>query len=160
MNPKVRNKFSKRTPVILHSTGEDLTQQHFREEVSINNIIAKYNKTGVINHVSRNRLRFGEFRDLAEHITDIDKVTKAQQSFETLPATLRNEFGNSIEGFFKFVKNPANNEQLIKWGILDPIPPSPETPKTAQQFAGEPSPQSTKSGNIKKTPKISSEEPS
>lgn len=145
LNPKIRNKFSTFAREPFVSTAPDRTQQHLRDEVNINNIIAKYNKTGIIEHVTRNRLKYGEFADLADYATNLDKVAKAQQSFETLPATLRNEFKNSIEGFFEFIRKPENKEQCVKWGIFDP----PKDPKPAAPAAGEPSPQSTKTGKIK-----------
>jgi len=154
VNPKIRNKFSTYAREPFEAKGIDPAQQHFREEVNINNIIAKYNKTGVITHVAKTRKRFGDFKDFADLLPDLDRVTKAQQAFEELPATIRNEFGNSIEGFFKFIKNPANEEQCIKWGIFDP---PKDNPTAVLQPAGEPSPQSKKSGDLKKSKKINEE---
>lgn len=151
MNPKIRNKFSNIDPVYAPVGEEDKTQQHFRDECNINQIIAKYNKTGIIQHVSRNRQRFGEFMDLADHAINLDKVAKAQQSFDQLPSAIRNEFGNSITGFFEFIKKPQNKQQCIDWGIFDA---PKENPKAAVQPAGVPSTElnqgSDKKGSFKK----------
>lgn len=159
MNKKIRNKFSQYAREPFVSKAEDKVQQHMAAEVNINNIIARYNKTGIAPAVSAVRKRHGEFRDLADHLTDMDKVAKAQQSFAQLPSALRNEFGNSVEGFFRYVKNPANNEQLVKWGILDPKVLE-KSPTAAPQPAGapshEPAPGSKKDGSLKK-PKIHQE---
>lgn len=156
MNKLIRNKFSKIDRVQPPTDEDDKTQQHLRDEVNINQIIAKYNKTNVITHVSKNRQRFGEFLELADHAVNLDKVAKAQQSFDQLPAQLRNQFNNSIEGFFSFIQRPENADQCVKWGIFDP--PPQKIPNDGIPSAGEPSPQSTKKGNIKKSPSIPSEQ--
>lgn len=149
MNARIRNKFSQYERKAFVAKGEDPAQQHFREEVNINNIIAKYNKTGLITHVSKTRKRFGEFKDFADLLPDLDRVTKAHQAFDDLPATIRNEFGNSIEGFFKFIQNPANNEQCVKWGIFDPPKKEVGDSTLSRPKPPEAAPQSTKTGKIK-----------
>lgn len=154
MNSLIRNKFSKPVRVLSLPKGEDRTQQHFREEVNINQIIAKYQKTNILTHVTKNRVRFGEFLELADHAVNLDKVAKAQQSFDQLPSQLRNQFNNSIEGFFSFIQKPENKDQCIKWGIFDP----PKEAKVGTPTAPEPSPQSTKTGNLKKSKTIQPEQ--
>lgn len=163
MNSKIRNKFSTYAKEILSLDPEnDPCQQHFREEVKINNIIAKYNKTGIISHVAKTRKVFGEFRDLADGIQDLDKVVKAQQAFDTLPPPLKKEFGD-IKGFFEYLGNEKNHDQLVQWGIFDaPSPTFQNTPTPGHPGGGssisEPSPGSKKDGSPKKTPKISTDE--
>lgn len=123
--PKVRNRFSDRVSVIAME-GESKTQQHFREVVDINNILARYRKTGIIDHVSRARERYGDLTELADYAVNMDKVAKAKQAFEMLPAELRNQFNNSIPGFFSFIQDPKNKEKCIEWGIFNkPIEPKP-----------------------------------
>lgn len=148
---KVRNRFSDRVAVIAME-GESRTQQHFRESVDINNILAKYRKTGIIEHVKRAKERYGDFSELAEYGKNMDKVAKAQQSFEMLPAELRNQFQNNIPKFFEYIQKEENKEQCIKWGIFD----APKEPKAGTPAAADPAPQATKNGNMKK-PKVTTE---
>lgn len=155
---KIRNKFSPRVAYIAMSADDGRTQQHFADEVDINRILAKYRKTGVIEHVKRAQERYGDFTDLANYATNLDKVAKAKQSFEMLPAELRNHFKNSIQGFFEFVKDPENIPQMQKWGFFEKKPNEPGDSTLSPAKPAEPAPQSTKAGNIKKTPAIKNQE--
>lgn len=139
---KIRNRFSERVAYIALQ-GPGRTQQHFRDQVDINNIFVKYRKTGVIEHVKRTQERFGDIRDLADYTQDLDKVAKAQQAFEMLPAELRNQFKNSISGFFEYIKNDENRPQLEKWGFVNK---KPEEPKAGTPAAAEYSPEAKKTG--------------
>lgn len=141
----VRNRFSERVAVIAME-GESRTQQHFKDQVDINRILAKYRKTGVIEHVKRAQERYGDFAELAEYGMNLDKVAKAQQAFEMLPATLRNKFNNSIPGFFTYIMDEANFDDCVKMGIY-------EAPKAGTPAAAAPdlNAQATKSGAQKKT---------
>lgn len=148
----VRNKFSPRVAVIAPEDPDGgLTQQHFKEAVDINNILAKYRKTGIMEHVKLAKERYGDFTELGEYAVHLDKVAKAQQAFESLPAELRNQFNNSIPGFFEYVMKEENYDQCVKWGIFDPKEPKAGTPAAA-----DPAPQATKSGSMKK-PKVTPE---
>jgi len=143
---KVRHRFSERIAFIAPWADDDRTQQHFLHQVNVNNIVAKYRKTGIVEHVKRAQARYGDFSELAEFATNMDKVAKAQQGFEALPAAIRNEFKNSIPGFFEYIQDPKNREQCEKWGIFNKKPDAPAEPVPAG---------SKKDGSIKKSPKIS-----
>jgi len=147
--PKIRNKFSPRVPKIFNSQKADRTQQHFAREVDINNILAKYRKTGTIDHINQTKLRFGDFRDLADFCGDMDKITKAQQAFDHLPSSLRKEFGNSPSDFFAYIGKEENFDKCVQMGIFNarkeikaPAEPTPEPVP----------PGSKKDGSPKKTP--------
>lgn len=138
MNPKIINKFQLEKivrPIV--TGGEDKCQQHFKDECDINKIIAKYNKTGILQHVTKARAMYGDFTQFAPFAENMDKVAKATQLFDDLPAELRNHFGNSIPGFFNFITQEKNRQQCIEWGIFDPPPkkeePQAPTPPSAAQ---------------------------
>lgn len=93
------------------------TEQHHKKECDVNFIIAKYDKEGIIKHVSRFEAKFGDmtgvdFKEMQ------DTVAKAKTSFNNLPANLRKRFGNSPEGLLSFMENPANRQEAIKLGII------------------------------------------
>lgn len=146
----VRNKYSPRIAVIAPADPDGgLTQQHFKEAVDINNILAKYRKTGIIEHVKLAKERYGDFTELGEYAVHLDKVAKAQQAFESLPAELRNQFKNSIPGFFEYIQKEENFDQCVQWGIFE----KPQEPKAGTPAAADPAPQATKTGAMKK-PKV------
>lgn len=124
--PKVRNRFSPRVAVIHRHDGVTRTQVHFQDGCNINNILKKYKKTGVIEHVNRARAMYGDFSEYKDVAQNLDKTAKAVQLFESLPAELRNEFKNSIPGFFEFVGDAKNFDRCVELGIFDkPAPPPP-----------------------------------
>lgn len=149
-----RSKFSPRVAVIAMSADDGRTQQHFKDQVDINRILAKYRKTGVIEHVKRAQARYGDFTELAEYAQNLDKVAKAQQAFESLPAELRNKFNNNIPGFFDYIMQPENFDECVKMGIYE----KPKEPMAGTPAAAEPAPQATKSGVMKK-PRVQSPPP-
>lgn len=132
--PIVRNKFSpvQKKPAVVADDGR--TQQHFKDQCDINILLAKYRKTGIMEHVTRAKERYGDFTQYGSDLAaDLDRVAKAKQTFEMLPAELRNQFKNSIPGFFNFVQDPKNFDQCVKWGIYDKpqevvAPPSQSKP--------------------------------
>lgn len=156
MRRVVRSKFSGRVGVVARHLEDGRTQRHLGRATDINNILAKYRKTGVIEHVKRTQERYGDFTMLADFAGNLDMTAKAQQAFEALPASLRNQFGNSIPDFYAFVSNPENKEQLRKWGMLKAAPDEPAAVPAAAKPA-EPAPQATKSGAIKKSKVIQPE---
>jgi hypothetical protein len=123
---RVRSRFDQRVAVIHPHDDVSMCQKHFQDECNINNILKKYRKTGIIDHVTKARLVYGDFNQYKDAAQNLDKVAKAQQLFEQLPAELRNEFKNSIPGFFDYISQAKNFDQCVAWGIFDKPAPAPE----------------------------------
>lgn len=98
-----------------------LTQQQFKDECDINNIIRQWDSQGILTHVN---VHNGEYADLSSYSNDyhenLNIITQAQQTFMTLPATLRDEFKNDPGNFLDFVGNPDNRDKMAEYGLLDP----------------------------------------
>lgn len=126
---KFRHKFSvvESKPLARPPSGNSRVQQHFKDEVDINNILAKYKKTGVITHVARARKLYGDFTQVKDVAEAMDVSARAKSIFEELPAEIRNRFKNSIPGFFEYIGKEENLEECYKLGIYDrPKAPEPE----------------------------------
>lgn len=151
-----RTAYTGRPPrVTLECKDESLTKQSFTESCDINNIMAKYQKTGVIDHVNEYGERYGEATAVDFH-SAMNVVTRAQEMFNDLPSSIRNKFANDPAQFLEFVQNPANSDELVKLGLahrnadvapatpqpgpVDPVPaPAPEAPAAPPQSSpGEP----------------------
>jgi len=89
---KVRSQFSERVPVRL-KCGPSLTQQHFAEEVNINNIVAKYRNGGGM-PMATNKQEFG-YATSQSFTEAMFLVAKATEEFGKLPSEVRNHFDNS-----------------------------------------------------------------
>jgi len=123
---KIR-KFGDRSAVKQH-IGEDesRTQQHMLAETDVNNIMAKYQKTGILTHVARYAGEYGDFSGVPDYKTGLEMVMAADEMFSSLPSSIRERFGNDPAKFINFATNPDNIEDLRKLGLA---PPEAEPPK-------------------------------
>lgn len=117
------------------------TKQSFAQESEINNIMAKYEKTGLIDHV-KNHGGYADMPAGLEYQDALQLTIDAQIAFDELPANVRREFGNDPFEFLAFVENPENIERMAELGLLeadddlsppevDPGPAAPVEPAPA-----------------------------
>lgn len=107
-------------------TGLSMTKQSFKTECDINHLLKRYQKTGLIEHVSKHNGDYSDLYDVTDYHTAINIVLDAQNSFNTLPSSLRSQFNNDPAIFLDFVSNPENSQKLIDMGLANPIAPQPE----------------------------------
>lgn len=121
-------------------------QQHQKDEVDINQIMARYVKTGVIDHVAQYKGQYTENRETDYH-SAMNLITRADQMFLDLPSQVREKFSNDPGKFLEFVENPDNHSKLTEMGLTTSQPitkpdtevsPSP-TPSPVGQQANTPS---------------------
>jgi len=111
-------------------TQPTLTQQHSKDEVDINNIMARYVKTGVLDHVSKYQPQYIETTQCDYH-ESMNIIRKADEMFLDLPATVRKKFDNDPGKFLTFVENPENHSKLAEMGLTKtPISPPGDNPPT------------------------------
>ena len=111
-------------------TGEvmpSMTKQSFKAECDINNIIKSFKQTGMVQHINE-RAAAGAFLDLPEGIDlqeALNTVAVAEAAFMSLPAKIRDRFGNDPEQFLNFIHDPKNEAEARELGLLNPLPPEP-----------------------------------
>ncbi len=101
-------------------TGEvetSLTKQEFLEESEINNILAKYEKTGLIDHVKQHS-GYADMPSGLDFQMASQMTIEAQIAFDELPAAVRREFNNDPFEFLEFVADPDNVERMGELGLL------------------------------------------
>lgn len=103
--------------------GPSMTQQSFKKECDINQIIAKHEKNGTLSEflmASRQERpgTYGDFSDSVAYDEALNMVSAANQRFDALPARLRERFSNSPSEFLKFINNPKNADEAVELGIL------------------------------------------
>jgi phage internal scaffolding protein len=118
-------------------------KQSFKDECDINNIMAKYRKTGALTHVNEHSSRYG-FATSQDFREAMEIVTTAKEMFEDLPAHLRQKFGHSPEAFLEFVQDPDNSEALYEMGLAERAvevqtqePAPEEAPKVSEESLAE-----------------------
>lgn len=106
---------SRSTGVVMRSRG--VTKQSFRDECDINNIMKKFEKGQMVNHVNKHRGSYGDF-DVVDYQSAMNTIISAQESFASLPAKVRARFNNDPAGFLEFVGNPDNRDEMVKLGLI------------------------------------------
>ena len=69
-------------------TDKSLTKQSFTKECDINTILAKYQKTGAIDHVNKHEAQYG-FATSDTFTESMQIVAKGNTMFEELPSSIR-----------------------------------------------------------------------
>lgn len=122
-------RFGDRHRVSIETGDQTHVQQNLRDETDINRIMSKYRKTGVLTHVSSAVGQYGDFSDVPDYKTGLERIYGAQDLFMSLPATIRDRFNNDPAKFIEFTTDEKNIDELRSMGLA---------PKKAQAEAERP----------------------
>ncbi len=95
------------------------TEQAHKNQCDVNRIIEKYDKRGIITHVSKFEAKFGDLTGL-DFKSMQDQVANAKSMFSNLPGEIRALFENDPANLLTFMENPDNRDEAIKLGLIDP----------------------------------------
>jgi len=152
----IRSAYGEKQKVTI-TTLDARTEQCHREECDINKIIAKYDRTGVLNHVNDFEARYEDLTGL-DYQTMLNTVANANSMFEGLPSEIRNQFDNEPQKFISFMDDENNNNAMYEMGLKqrpiseqigsesDPISNGNEQPQS-----GENAPQAKEASKTSKT---------
>lgn len=112
--------------------GPGRTKQSMKEECDVNNIVARFDLTGLLDHLAEGVPVYEDVSELGDYRTALDNVRAAQEYFDGFPAAVRAEFGNDVARFMTYLSG-ASEADLRKLG-LDVLerrgsPRSPDTRK-------------------------------
>lgn len=96
---------------------KEVTDQQFADQVDINEIVAKFQKTGQISHLNKMQGMIADVSEIPDLLESMQTVTRAQQTFAQLPAVLRDRFGNSPVQLINFLQDPANDQEAVSLGL-------------------------------------------
>lgn len=96
------------------------TQQQFKEQCDINNIISKYKKTGMITHLAQKQGVFADVSKIKDYHQSLQKVLDANAAFNLLSAEVRARFQNDPAQLLQFLQDPKNYDEGVKLGLLTP----------------------------------------
>jgi phage internal scaffolding protein len=128
-----RTAYGERKRVVSSIVGESMAKQSFKNECDMNRIIAKFRKTGMIDHIRENGGRFIDVPEDLDFQTAQNVMAKATSMFEELPSDLRKKFDNDVQTFMDYVNNPENEDGMRQLGLLKPKAPEvvPEASEAA-----------------------------
>lgn len=134
---KFNTPYGDRVRVQAEPVGESLTQQHFKKETDIVEIIKKHDRTGIIEHVARGVAQYGDYSEVNEYREALEMVNSATANFMNLPGKIRRMFDNDPGAFFEFATDPKNEAKMQEMGLAEkPTMSAPDllpeaTPETA-----------------------------
>lgn len=95
-----------------------MTEQHFKDECDINNIVAKAKVTGVLPSGNREPL-FGDFEKFPKNLQErFDLYNEASERFLELPSSLRKRFDNNPANLLDFLRDSSNFDEAVSLGLL------------------------------------------
>lgn len=104
-----------------------LAQQQFLEETDINEIVRRFGVTGQV-PVSTRMPMAEDFVGITDYHTAMNAVRAGQESFDGLPAEVRERFDNDPGRFVEFCLDPKNLDEAVSLGLAPakPVVPTPE----------------------------------
>jgi phage internal scaffolding protein len=115
--PRIR-RFYEREPQFATIGDISMTQQHMKDECDINNIMAKYQKTGLITHVAKYQGIYDDFTVMPDFKTAMDTMMDAQEMFLSLPSDIREKFDNDAGAFVEFATDSRNYDEMVDLGLV------------------------------------------
>lgn len=102
---------------------KSLTQQNFKEECDINNIVKKYEQRGFYENVNPIQPTYGDFSHVNDYLDALNRVSTAEEEFMALPADVRSRFANDPGQLIEFLNDEKNRDEAIKLHLIpEPTP--------------------------------------
>lgn len=110
-----------------------MTKQSFKDECDINNIVKRFEATGIVDHLNLKAAE-GVYQDLPDPIDlqgALDVSRHASEAFAALPAVLRAHFDNDPVKFLDAVAYPTEATQnlFIEHGLATHLKPPAKAPE-------------------------------
>lgn len=97
------------------------TQQSFKEESDINEIVRRFGLTGEM-PTDLEMPQSGDFSEAPDFQTAMNMVRAAQEEFMRVPAHIRAEFGNDPQRLMSFLEDEDNRAKALKMGLIQAPP--------------------------------------
>lgn len=124
-----------RKKVVTVNDKPSKTDTSFKDQCDINKIMAKFKKTGQINHLAKRQGVFADVSQMPDLLQYNEKLTELKSTFGHVPAAARKKFDNDPLKMANWLKDPANKEEAIKLGLL--VAPPQEAGETKPEGAVE-----------------------
>lgn len=121
-----RSAYGPKLKVTLDFKLPSRTKQSFKDECDINLIMARYEKTGLLEHINRGEPQYADLSEL-DFMSAMNMVAEAREVFAALPSKLRDRFANDPARLLAFLDNEDNRAEAITLGLVPP-PPAAATP--------------------------------
>jgi len=123
--------------IVTINNKKTMTQQQFKDQCDINNIIKTYKHTGEL-PLSQKVGKFLDVSNVQDYQTSLNTIIEASQAFENLPSNIRSRFANDPQKLISFMEDATNQEEAIKLGLINNKNEQTQTNETIIQQASQP----------------------
>lgn len=102
----------------VDASSDGRTKQSFKDASDINGIVGRYRKTGLLPRLQRVQPVFADVSNVTDFHSVLNRVRRAQEAFESIPAVVRSKFGNRVENLVAYLQDPKNLDEAIESGLL------------------------------------------
>ena len=100
--------------VALKCEDETMTQQQYKKEQDIKEIIKKYGATGLLNkNIMANDPKFDDVSNIIDYQDAANKIAKAQQEFDQMPHELKEKFNYNPAKLLDYLNKSENLQEAI-----------------------------------------------
>lgn len=129
--PKFFTRYCPPPAVSEENTSPTMTQQHYKDECDLNQILARHRVEGELNAMQLRQLlaqsamgadtaRIPRFEDVSD-LPDLSYIKKsfiaASRAFANLPVQARIAFGNNPEAFYSAMTDSKQHEKVRELGL-------------------------------------------
>lgn len=111
------------------NTEPSMTHQEFKDDCDVNLILARFLKTGQMPPWQSQTGVYADLTQLPSYEEAMNTVVHGNRAFEQLPAHIKQRFGQSPQMLMDFLADPANDEEAVKLGLMNPPKPAPQEPE-------------------------------
>lgn len=123
---KIRKPYDPQVRVSKSFPNPSRTKQSFKDEVNIHNILDKYARGLLIQ--GNTPPRYDDFTNSTDYHSALNLIQEAEDSFASIPSTIRARFHNDPALFFDFYNDEKNLPELQEMGLVPPNPPQEASP--------------------------------
>jgi len=118
MSAKFRTRYGEHLDVGISTPEPTRAKQAFKEDADVNNIVRRFQKTGLLPNPNGPAPMYGDFSEPVQLQEALDIVNRANEQFDSLPAHVRKRFHNSPQEFLEFTHDASNQQEMEKLGLF------------------------------------------
>jgi phage internal scaffolding protein len=112
--------------VQIHFDEPSLTVQGFKDQCDLRVLKSRFGRVAdfsdfVNSYRNPSSGSYGDFSDIPDYQSALDRIREADSSFLALPAHVRARFRNDPASFLQFFSDPANVGEARSLGLLKPV---------------------------------------
>lgn len=114
---EIKSRYTKRVHKGFKCDDRSRTKQADKDACDINNIIARYKKTGIL--PEQRQGFYADVSNVKDYRESLHQVIAAEDAFMRLPAKLRDRFANNPAAVLDFIADPKNIKECEDLGLIE-----------------------------------------